>query len=59
VIDKRSFMGAGARRRTTPPPSAGAPIADEQRIGVLGFVAIGLVGLALAIVLVGSHRRRR
>lgn len=56
LIDKRSFFRAPAR---PPLAAAGAPASDGARIGPLGFVAIGLFGLALTIVLVGSQRRRR
>lgn len=56
VVDKRSFLAAPPRR---PPAPGGAPVADTPRVGVLGFVALGLAGLALSIVLVGSLRRRR
>jgi hypothetical protein len=57
IIDKRSFMAAPARRPE--PATAPVPVDDGGRIGPLGFVALGLLGLAVAVVLVGSVRRRR
>jgi peptide/nickel transport system substrate-binding protein len=56
LIDKRSFM---ARPKRVPPAVSTAPAIDSPRIGPLGWLAIGLGGLALSIVLVGSLRRRR
>jgi peptide/nickel transport system substrate-binding protein len=57
VVDKRSFVaGPSPRRRPAP---ASAPAADSAGSGVLGYVALGLLGLALSVVLIGSPRGRR
>ena len=55
ILDKRSFVARPPAR------SAGATAAprDEARMGLLGYIAIGLFALAVMVVAVGSVRRRR
>jgi hypothetical protein len=62
ILDKRSFLPPPRIRAGDTAPDAAAPAAPAGDsgggIGVGAAIALGLVGIVLAVILVGVVRRR-